>query len=706
MNCKNKMLLGLLAVTLVSCGSNANGTSSNSNTSSSSTKVSSSSTISSSVSSTTISSSSTSLDVSDEHNYSLKSTDNGVYTYSCSHCDKEFYVSYISGTENIFTLESNVLTFANLTESSSYSLSGDFYGNIVIDAGDDYELELELNGFNLISSNDAAISITSGDKITLSSKKSTSNYVYDLRESENSTAAIYSLSDLAIQGKGSLEVTSNGKGIHTKDDLKVKNVALKINAYDDALRGNDSVKIESGDLELVSRVGDGIKTSNSDVSSKGNQRGIVTLSGGNIDVYAACDGIDAAYNVVIDGEVNLNVYTDKYSSYSEEVTDTKDSVYYVRSSNTNYKYSIKYSNDENEVYYNSSTYETVQSFRNTYYYYPITKPEGYSKMTLYVYNSSQEQGQNTDYYFASDSMTLNSNYDTISYSNNRVSWTNKDTAQPGGMGGPGGMDEGNTDKGDHSTKGIKAANEIYISNGSINIKSYDDSIHANNDTTLENGEAALGNINITGGNLELYSNDDAIHADNKVSIEEGVINITNSYEGIEGAFVEIKGGTISVISSDDGINGVSTSGEAIVISGGELYIYAGGDGVDSNSTSSYDGILFSGGKAVIISYGRSDSSIDTERGYKYTGGNIVGISISGGMSSESMESSPSFSTIGTNSNINLQANSILVIKNIVEIKMPSSINASVVYLGNNSASISSTSSTTSSLNANGVYWNI
>ena len=75
------------------------------------------------------------------------------------------------------------------------------------------------------------------------------------------------------------------------------------------------------------------------------------------------------------------------------------------------------------------------------------------------------------------------------------------------------------------------------------------------------------------------------------------------------------------------------------------------------------------------------------------------------MSSESMESSPSFSTIGTNSKFNLQANSIFVIKNIVEIKMPS-INASVVYLSSNSASISSTSSTTSSLNANGVYWNI
>lgn len=45
----------------------------------------------------------------------------------------------------------------------------DYLESNIYDAGDDYELEL--NGFNLISSNDAAISITSGDKITLSSKK-------------------------------------------------------------------------------------------------------------------------------------------------------------------------------------------------------------------------------------------------------------------------------------------------------------------------------------------------------------------------------------------------------------------------------------------------------------------------------------------------------------------------------------------------------
>ncbi len=47
-------------------------------------------------------------------------------------------------------------------------------------------------------------------------------------------------------------------------------------------------------------------------------------------------------------------------------------------------------------------------------------------------------------------------------------------------------------------KGIKAANEVNIYNGTIYIKTYDDAIHANNG---ENGINALGNININGGKI-------------------------------------------------------------------------------------------------------------------------------------------------------------------------------------------------------------
>lgn len=50
-----------------------------------------------------------------------------------------------------------------------------------------------------------------------------------------------------------------------------------------------------------------MKTKNSDISSKGNQKGTISILGGKHNIYAACDGIDAAYNVVIDSE-NTIIY--------------------------------------------------------------------------------------------------------------------------------------------------------------------------------------------------------------------------------------------------------------------------------------------------------------------------------------------------------------------------------------------------------------
>ncbi len=141
------------------------------------------------------------------------------------------------------------------------------------------------------------------------------------------------------------------------------------------------------------------------------------------------------------------------------------------------------------------------------------------------------------------------------------------------MGGPGGMGGGNTDKGEYSTKGIKAANEIVINAGTINIKSYDDAIHANNDGALENGATALGNVTINGGNITVYSNDDGLHADGTLSVTAGTVSVTNSYEGIEGATVNISGGYVSVGAKDDGVNATTTTGVAVAISGGTLYIY-------------------------------------------------------------------------------------------------------------------------------------
>ncbi len=646
--------------------------------------------------------------------YKVTETDETTITVAHRESDARYVatVTYPQGATYSIDQETGALTLTYAEASAEdleFGVSGSYFGSLVFDVTDDNNMVLNLNGFDLVSETNCPIYILSADNAEISAKKSTVNSITDNREEqEDLKGAIYSVCDLGLKGKGELTVYSaNNNGIHSKDDLEVKNLTLKVNVKDNALKGNDGVTIESGTLTLIARQGDGIKTSNSSLSNKGNQKGSIVITDGKIDIYAACDGIDAAFDVTVSGG-EVNVYTDKYSEYSEEVTSVSDGIYYIKATTTAYKYSIYYFNDADDgVWVNSSSYKTVSNGRSNVYYYELEKPSGYASLKVYAYTSAQEQGQDSSYYRASSETAVNENYDTLYFnvSGGNFSWTNY-TTTTGGPGGMGGMQEGNTDKGDYSTKGIKADNSVTISGGTIFVKAYDDAIHANSDVTLESGATPTGDVTITAGTLTLYSNDDAIHADGKATISGGTINITGSYEGVEGAVVEISGGKVSVVSSDDGINGTGTSGESIIISGGELYVYAGGDGVDSNSTDSYDGILFSGGKSVIISYGRADSSIDTERGYKYTGGYVVAIGIAGGMSNESTMSSPSVSSIGKTANVTLAKNGYLVVSDMATIQSPIQINAFVVVLGSTSATISSATSGSYTLDSNGVSWNI
>ncbi len=626
--------------------------------------------------------------------------DSGIYDDYFDSDTVDIHVTYISGTKNAYKLTGNVLTFSGIAADSVYAISGQYSGSIVIDVGDDYKFELELTGLSLVSSDTNPITVLSGDKVTLTAKKGTENAIYDTRpavdESDETLTkgAIHSEVDLQIGGKGSLSVVSeNNNGIHTKDDLTVKNLTLTVTCQDNALKGNDGVEISGGTITLIAKTGDGIKTTNSDISSKGNQRGTVSIAGTNLTIYAACDGIDAAYDVVVDEATTvLNIYTDKYSNYSEEVTATASSNYYIRYSGNTYQYSVKYYNSDSDYLWVNATYHSaVSGGRSYYYYYSFPKKTEYSKMQVFVYNSSMQLSQDTSYVMATDYLTPNTSYDTFALSNRggqlSYSWTNYSTS--GGMGGMGGMDSGNTDKSDYSTKGIKAANQIVINAGTVTVKAYDDAIHANNGTTLENGSAALGNVTVNGGTVSLYSNDDGIHADGILTINGGTVNILNSYEGMEGSQVIVTGGNISVLAKDDGINSTATSGTGVTFRGGDIFIYCTGDGIDANSRTSYAGISFEGSNVVVISNSSGNSAIDTEQGYKYTAGSVIAIMPRGGMTGEATNCQ-NFSSVATATTRSFTANQTVTVSGDLNMTftMPCSISNAYVVILNRSTSIS------------------
>lgn len=151
---------------------------------------------------------------------------------------------------------------------------------------------------------------------------------------------------------------------------------------------------------------------------------------------------------------------------------------------------------------------------------------------------------------------------------------------------------------------------IVIDGARVKINSSDDAIHTNS-----------GNVLIKGGTIDLTTLDDGIHADELVKIDGGEITVNGSYEGIEGAYVEIGGGTIYITASDDGINAASDDenvNEHIIISGGTITVDASGDGLDSNGT-----IYVSGGTLIV--YGPTtgaDTGLDADGGILIDGGNV------------------------------------------------------------------------------------
>ncbi len=227
----------------------------------------------------------------------------------------------IATEDGTVTLSGSTYT---ITSGGTYVVTGTLSdGQIIIDAGEEDEVELDLSGASITCSYDSPIFAKNAGKLKIKAVEGTVNVVSDARtanvsEAETAgSAAIYAECDLNLAGKGTLAVTAGyNNGIHSKDDLKIKNLTLTVTAPNNALKGNDSVTIESGSVTVISTAGDGIKTVNSDVSSKGNQRGSVTVSGGTVNIYSAGDGIDAAYDVIISGDAAIVINTHSYSSYT------------------------------------------------------------------------------------------------------------------------------------------------------------------------------------------------------------------------------------------------------------------------------------------------------------------------------------------------------------------------------------------------------
>lgn len=206
----------------------------------------------------------------------------------------------------------------------------------------------------------------------------------------------------------------------------------------------------------------------------------------------------------------------------------------------------------------------------------------------------------------------------------------------------------------YSCKGLKASGDraeeagiepaLNITGGTFTINTGDDAIHSD------------ANATVTGGTFTIQTGDDGMHADTSLTLgtENGFdrdpdVNISTSYEGLEGGTVYVYSGRYYVVASDDGVNaaGGSTNGSDpgagggntfnpgggpggrpgsgggfnpggntqttgnynIYIYGGDLYVNCNGDGLDSNG-----GLYLYGGTQAVFSMksGGDNSAIDAD----------------------------------------------------------------------------------------------
>lgn len=194
-----------------------------------------------------------------------------------------------------------------IDEEGTYLLSGN-YNSVRIQVEDTEKVQLVLNNATIENPNGSAILIESGDKVFITLKKNSKNVVSDgsnykeTVDDSNVDGAIFSKSDLTINGSGQLTVNGQLKhGIVSKDDLNIVDASLTITSNGVGLNGKDCVKVKNASLDIQS-TSDGIRSDN----SEDENRGFVYIESGTLNINAGNDGIQAETVLKInDGTFNL-----------------------------------------------------------------------------------------------------------------------------------------------------------------------------------------------------------------------------------------------------------------------------------------------------------------------------------------------------------------------------------------------------------------
>lgn len=246
----------------------------------------------------------------------------------------------VPSSENMFTDRDKDSTFnsdsvqsitstnetISIMAEGTYLFEGDYSNtSIVIEAKNTDKIQIVLNNANITANNMACIYIKSADKIFVSLYGD--NYLTSVGEfasidDNNIDGAIFSKSDLTINGEGCLTISSQSdNGIVCKDDLVIVDSTITVVAEGHSIDANDSIRLSNCNLTLTSGK-DGLHSENTDNA----ELGYIYSENAKLSINTNGDGLNSSSSIQISGgELLVQATGNKSNTQSQKgIKGTKD----------------------------------------------------------------------------------------------------------------------------------------------------------------------------------------------------------------------------------------------------------------------------------------------------------------------------------------------------------------------------------------------
>ena len=191
--------------------------------------------------------------------------------------------------------------------AGTYRISGTLKdGQIIVNTKDPGTVKIILNGARVDCSTNSPICVLDAEEVVIFLESGTQNfvsdgvtYIFGSVGVDEPNAAVYSRSDLVIQGTGALTIDANyNDGLASKDGLIIESGTISVNSVDDGIRGRDYIVVNGGIVDL-DVAGDGLKSDNPENATLG----YISIENGTFDVVSGGDGLAAKTNVLINGGI-------------------------------------------------------------------------------------------------------------------------------------------------------------------------------------------------------------------------------------------------------------------------------------------------------------------------------------------------------------------------------------------------------------------